>query len=223
MRARSHVRHADDPHSGEATSRGLLPHVVARSRGGDAESVRQTVGERLAPAPEDAVLELGCGDGRLLLELISRTPRGFVAGVEPEELMRRHAMARTRRFIERGRLRLVGGLSSDLSSFPDGAFDKACAVDVVYFWRRPADDLAEIRRVLRPGGRLLLGYVSSGRRPAASAADIVRSTGEVEGWLREAGFSGVSSALCPGGAARGSMSWTHATRPERSNAASPRN
>src|SRR5262249_37331339 len=42
-----------------------------------------------------------------------------------------------------------------------GQFDVALAVNVVYFWRPPLVALREIRRVLRPSGRLVLAAESA--------------------------------------------------------------
>jgi ubiquinone/menaquinone biosynthesis C-methylase UbiE len=42
--------------------------------------------------------------------------------------------------------------------YPDQRFDKAFAVHVIYFWPQPQQELREIRRVLRPGGLLVLGH-----------------------------------------------------------------
>jgi SAM-dependent methyltransferase len=139
-----------------------------------------------------------------------------VAGVEPEELMVRHATARTRRFIAGGRLQLVMGRSSDLSSFPDDGFDKACAVDVVYFWSQPERDLREILRVLRPGGRLVLGYAPRTDRARSQEADIARPTAQVEDWLGRAGFNEITSVECHDDARGAVMSWTQAAKPSRS-------
>jgi SAM-dependent methyltransferase len=197
-----------------AAARALIPRVIGRSVRGDGATLRRTVADRLGISPRDTVLEAGCGDGRLLLDLVARTPRGLVVGVEPDPWMVRHATARIRRWIERGRARVVSGDTADLSAFPDGFFDKACAVDVVYFWHTPERDLAEIRRVLRPGGRLLLGYVSPGAVPGQAAADIVRCTGEVEGWLRAAGFVDVATTEGARSPAQGALSWTHAVTPD---------
>jgi SAM-dependent methyltransferase len=193
-------------------ARALIPRVLGRALRGDGAALRRAVGEQLVLSPADAVLEVGCGDGRLLLELVARTPQGVVVGVERDEWMVRHAIARTRPLIERGRVRVVAGESSDLSAFSDACFDKACAIDVVYFWSSPVSHLAEIRRVLRPGGRLLLGYVAPPPGAAVRSDDIVRDRGDVERWLALAGFVEVTS-LTTHGVHGGGLTWTQGVRP----------
>lgn len=110
------------------------------------------------------------------------------------------------------RVRVVRGESSDLSSLPEACFDKACAIDVVYFWSSPVRDLKQIRRVLRPGGRLLLGYVAPAPGAAVRAHDIVCARGDVEGWLALAGFVDVTSLTAHDGDG-GGLTWTQGVRP----------
>ncbi len=79
---------------------------------------------------------------------------------------------------------------------PDARFDAALAVHVVYFWREPLADLAEIRRVLRPGGRLLLMYRPRDEETLASLPASVyalRSVDEIEALLAETGFHAIHS------------------------------
>jgi SAM-dependent methyltransferase len=107
------------------------------------------------------VLELGCGSGRLLATVAARLRRGFAAGIDPSALMVRHARMRNRRWIAQGRAEVSAGRSDDLGRFADARFDKVYGTHVVYFWMEPKRDLAEIRRVLRPGGSLVLGFFPS--------------------------------------------------------------
>jgi SAM-dependent methyltransferase len=140
---------------------GHLGEVVARAATVPGESVARTVLELVEPAPSDAVLELGCGSGRVLAAVASRLRRGRAAGIDPSDLMVRHARARNRRWIAMGRVAVAAGRSDDLRGFAAASFDKVYGTHVVYFWMDPARDLAEIRRVLRPGGRLVLGFFPS--------------------------------------------------------------
>ena len=123
----------------------LLAAVRARSATCGAERTQQ------------AVLELGFGNGRLLSAVAARAAHGFVAGVEPDGVALRHAHRRCERLLRAGRVALLPGESLDLSAFAAAAFDKVYGVHVTYFWEDPLPHLREIRRVLRPGGRLVLG------------------------------------------------------------------
>ncbi len=109
----------------------------------------------LALAPADRVLEIGFGHGRTLAWIADRAPSGFVAGVDPSAEMLRMAGRRNRAAIAEGRLALVQASAESLP-FPDAHFDKLLAANCVQFWDLPRA-LAEARRVLRPGGTLLLG------------------------------------------------------------------
>jgi len=176
----------------------LLPEVVARAAACPAERVARAVLELLELEPEHAVLELGCGSGRTLAAVAARLRGGFVAGVDPSELMVRHAAARNRRAIAQGRGVVLAGSSRDLGRFPPASFDRVYGTHVVYFWSEPRADLAEIARVLRPGGELLLGFF-----PAAEGAPrrVAFPVERALALLRDAGFLGAhatGSAGAPG-------------------------
>jgi ubiquinone/menaquinone biosynthesis C-methylase UbiE len=145
----------------------LLAAVRARSASCGAERVRRALLVRLDVAPRDHVLELGVGSGRLLSAVAARAAQGVVAGVEPDEVAYRQARRTCERGVREGRVVLLQGTSVDLSAFADDAFDKVYGVHVAYFWEDPLPHLAEIRRVLRPGGRLVLGYCDG--EPGADA------------------------------------------------------
>jgi len=82
--------------------------------------------------------------------------------------------------------------------FPNAAFDRALAVNALYFWSDPAVDLGEIRRVLKPGGKLVLGSLS----PSSAQANPMFKYGfrflsqeQLVDLLANAGFSEVSIDL----------------------------
>ena len=96
------------------------------------------------------ILDVGCGAGPLLEALRDRG--AVVTGVEPSAKMLELAR---RRLGEGGELHHAG-LGGGPLPFPDGAFDDVIACLVLHYledWKAP---LAEMRRVLAAGGRLIV-------------------------------------------------------------------
>ena len=114
----------------------------------------------LQPAPEAHVLEVGFGGGAALAELVRRTPRGRVVGLEVSETMLARARQRFRSEIAQGRVSLLAGSAEDVPA-ADASFDAVLTVHTIYFWADPAAGIGELHRVLRPGGSLLVAV----RRP----------------------------------------------------------
>ncbi len=103
----------------------------------------------------DWVLEIGFGAGRAVELVAGQTVDGHVAGVDLSRTMVRAATRRNRRAVAAGR---VAPRQGDVAALPyaDGQFDKVLSIHALYFWPDPERALAEIYRVLRPGGRMAL-------------------------------------------------------------------
>jgi SAM-dependent methyltransferase len=173
---------------------GWLGEIVARVMAFDTAHANRIAVERLAVQAGEAILEVGCGHGRTLAR-IAQAPCGFVAGIDPSEVMVRLARRRLQRRIEAGRAEVSLGASSALP-YADARFDAVLAVHVLYFWRDALADLRAIRRVLRPGGRALLGYRPRDAEALAALPATVyalRSVDETERILAQAGFVSVRS------------------------------
>lgn len=113
--------------------------------------VNEAVFRRLGLRPGERVLELGFGNGHLLSVLMREAENLDFTGVEISETMVEEALRFNRDLVATGKAAFLHG-SAEALPFPDNTFDKAFAVAVVYFWPEPTKALAEIRRVLRPGG-----------------------------------------------------------------------
>jgi SAM-dependent methyltransferase len=101
--------------------------------------------ERLDLRAGERVLEVGFGGGALL-RAMSR--RGAVAaGVDVSPAM-----------VARARGLGVHLASAETLPFEDARFDKAVSVNSLYFWASPDAAFAELGRVLRPDGRLVLCF-----------------------------------------------------------------
>ncbi len=95
------------------------------------------------------VLDVGCGTGRLARWIAERLgPKGTVAAIDPLE--ERVDIARSRGDA----VRFEVGQAEDLGAFEDASFDAVCMSSVFHWVSDKAKALAEVRRVLRPGGRL---------------------------------------------------------------------
>lgn len=102
--------------------------------------------------PGDAVLDAGCGTGRALPALRAAVgPQGTVVGVDLTVAMLEAA-------VRAGRAREGMLLLADVARLPlsSGALDAVFAAGLISHLSRPGPDLAELARVVRPGGRLAL-------------------------------------------------------------------
>jgi ubiquinone/menaquinone biosynthesis C-methylase UbiE len=131
--------------------------VLYRSR--DVLRRRAIVLDALAPQPGEAVLDVGCGPGYYVAAAAEAVgPEGAVTGVDSSGAM---LAAAARRVEAHPHVTLLEG---DALKLPvdDAAFDAALSVQVFEFVEETAAGLAELRRALRPGGRLLIWDVDWG-------------------------------------------------------------
>ena len=145
--------------------------------------------------PTDHVLDIGCGSG-MAVKLISRIAiKGFVAGLDYSEEMVQQALRRNVIAVRAGRVTIEHGSVSSLP-YDDASFDKVCTIEAFYFWPDPIGNLKEVRRVLKPGGRIIIAMEGSKEVPnwqksAALAARMgfpLYSGVETEEMLTAAGF-----------------------------------
>lgn len=116
-------------------------------------------------APGESALDLGAGTGTLALMLKRSCPQAQVTGLDADPAV----LAQARRKAQRAKLdvELVEAFSTELP-FPLASFD--AVVSTLFFHHLPSDDkrrtLAEVARVLRPGGRL---HIADWGRPSDPA------------------------------------------------------
>ena len=115
---------------------------------------KQLMLERAPLAPGAAVLEVGCGPGTDLLDVAGIVgPSGRLLGVDASEVMIAEARRRTAALgvavtFEHGDVQAL--------SFGDGTFDVCRAQRLLEHVPDPARALAEMARVTRPGGRVVV-------------------------------------------------------------------
>ena len=140
----------------------------------------------LDPGDEEDLLEIGFGGGGLIALLLGRT-RGSVVGVDISETMVKRAR---RRFRGEPRLHLHVG-SVEALPLANASVDGAASVNNLYFWPDPAAGMAELARVLRPGGRLAIAFEPPEelrKWPGHRFGFRMFDEGEVRGLMAQAGF-----------------------------------
>jgi len=155
----------------ETVRRPLFANVLyPRFRKAAEESGEHEFRERLLEGLSGRVLELGCGDGahfRLYPETV-----GELVGVEPEENLLKRAEAAAA--DARCPVRIVPGFAEALPA-GDGEFDAAVAALVLCSVDDPQTALAELMRVVRPGGELrFFEHVRADARPHVAAQLLVQ-------------------------------------------------
>lgn len=145
----------------------------------NADAYNKTL-QALAPSDNERFLEIGFGTGRFAQMLLSTTTGTFVAGVDPTDTMVQTALNRLIKKGLRDRIDIRQGTDNSLP-WGDRQFDGAIAIHCFQFWQDPDLSLAEISRVLRPQGRIIIAFRDhSSRAPDWLPNPISRSGREVE-------------------------------------------
>lgn len=118
--------------------------------------------QKVVPLARGRVLEVGIGTGRNL-EHYDKAAIEQLVGLDPALEM--HRLARRRERKAGLSVELVG-LSAEAIPFSDGSFDTVLVTYTLCSIPDPASALREMRRVLRPSGRLV--FCEHGRAPDES-------------------------------------------------------
>lgn len=139
----------------------LLPgyDLLTRLLGAPAVHAELVAGAELADGQR--VLDIGCGTGNLTLRAKQAQPGAEVTGCDPDTL----ALTRAQRKAH-GDIRFERGYAQDLP-YPDATFDRVLSALMVHHLDpgTKAAAVGEMRRVLRPGGRLHLADVGADQLP----------------------------------------------------------
>ncbi len=181
-----------------------LVTLIAQSCGNDAHVARaQEMLPLLSLQAGESVLEVGCGTGVVARELVRLTSGSMqVSGVDPSALALERAATETATadlgdWADRITYRQMAGQAL---TFRDNTFDAAMCSRVLIHAADPQDIVAEMVRVVRPGGRIIcvepahqfwagVDDVLRDKTSAFTNTDIGR---ELPGMLRRAGLDDVT-------------------------------
>ncbi len=135
---------------------GVLTERKARRRGIALAGVRDG----------ESVVDIACGTGLILADIVKRNPAGWNAGIDISSGMLDRARARLKNAPARVELKQASAFAIP---YPDAAFD--LVTNGYMFDLMPVEAmpklLLEFRRVLKPGGRLVLINMTEGERPGS--------------------------------------------------------
>jgi ubiquinone/menaquinone biosynthesis C-methylase UbiE len=140
----------------------LFDRVVGATR--HERVFKQRVLERAAIREREAVLDLACGTGTLTIAAARAVPGARITGVDGDpDILRR---ARAKAEAAGVEIALDEGLSTELP-YGEGSFDVVLST---LFFHHLTDDAKrrstrEVQRVVRPGGRIVIGDVGRPQDP----------------------------------------------------------
>ncbi|WMJ69621.1 methyltransferase domain-containing protein [Stenotrophomonas sp. 24(2023)] len=172
-----------------------LPHgpaarAIAESMNRSNGALNHAANRLLAVGAGEQVLEIGPGNAAFVADLL-QAPGSRYLGIElsPAMVEAGTAQLAARGLGTRAQLQLGDVHALDLA---DARIDAALAVNLLYFWPTLSIPLAELARVLRPGGRLCVAFGDAGfmrTLPFTAQGFHLHSLADVDLGLRSAGFA----------------------------------
>jgi len=146
------------------------------------------------------ILDIGCGGGINIYKFALKLDKGKVYGIDYSDISVQMSKNHNKDFNKSGKVDIQKASVSEIP-FPDLFFDLVTGFETYYFWPDLINDLKEVLRVLKTGGKLLLvneafkcenpklrkrneGWSKLGSFPIHTPIDI-------KNFLDEAGFSNI--------------------------------
>lgn len=108
-------------------------------------------------APDEDILEIGCGHGVAVSLVATQLTTGTITAIDRSPKMIAAATQRNQMYIDAGKARLLC-TTLEAAALNDVRFDKIFAIRVNFFIQQPAAQLPKLKALLKPGGALYLFY-----------------------------------------------------------------
>jgi ubiquinone/menaquinone biosynthesis C-methylase UbiE len=142
------------------------------------------------PASGDSILEIGMGNGLFVKDLLEKAPSIRYVGFDYSPVMVNEAKRINDEWIKKGNAEFFLGEVSSLP-FPAKSFNKIFTINTIYFWKNNEVVLRELKRVLKPGGTLIISIRPRRQMenyPFTKYGFNMYSSGELKELLMENGF-----------------------------------
>lgn len=177
--------------------------------------------EALGSPKPDAIVDIGAGTGMFARRFAGLAPEATVFAVDTEQRMLDWIAEHPDPVVD-DRLRPVLSEESTVP-LPDGSADLVVMINLHHELADPASTYAEARRVLRPGGQVLLVDWAPIETPKGPPQQVRASAEDLAGRLAAAGFMAVTvhpplpwhsllTARAPGGGREEAEAYVSATR-----------
>ena len=144
---------------------GLLGrYVVNRMNGKRHATLAEWAVEDVQLDSNASVIDVGCGGGANVARMLSKFPGSMVTGLDFSPVAIKMAIKVNKEAIATGRCRIVGGNAKLLPLLKE-SYDLATAFETVYYWPSFLECLAEIYRVLKSGGKVIIANETDGVDP----------------------------------------------------------
>lgn len=142
------------------------------------------------------ILDVGCGGGKTINLLAGIAKAGKVYGIDYSETSVAVATSVNKQYIDAGQVEILHASVQSIP-FPDDMFDLVTAIETYYFWPDIISNLREIRRVLKPGGSVIIINASYRNEKFEKRNSSLARAGnfthhlpeEFQAFLREANYS----------------------------------
>ena len=119
--------------------------------------INELVKDTLAIQENEHGLEIGFGTGVLLSAITENLENGLMEGIDFSKSMLSIAGKKNKKAIKEGKVKLILG-DFDKMPFDENSFDKIFTVHTIYFWKNPKATISKIYSLLKPGGKVVIGF-----------------------------------------------------------------
>lgn len=153
----------------------------------------------LLPQSNSLIVEIGMGNGLFIKDLLSLADNLQYIGLDFSQTMIDEAIIVNGELIDEKKVSFINGSIENLP-FDDDSIDYITTTNTVYFWPNLQENAKEIYRVLKPNGKVLIGYRS---KELMDKIELTKygfnkyTKTEIEDLLKDTGFKEIRTDTIP--------------------------